>query len=292
MDAFRELYMVPPLILLRALFHSSEHLRNSGPYPYHHAMSLNYNVTNYTAMATGQHHLLKKIVVSGNMVESLLTANKWTLFLSKINIACCLITFTLMWMRVRFYHMVHRPSKKKRKKAIYWSLMIIFLIADRSNTIKAEGSVVICQSKRGRHVRVIKWAQWGACRLTRVNILCESLPPTLSLAMSVWLKEYSGVTVYLFCQASSLLCKVKNTKLPLRPILKTMYNLFESCENKTAHTQQKYFRSRGEGMDRLSKTMWEKENKFFCRLKIYLTTLRRLWKLVGNCYSPGSLKLN
>lgn len=85
-----------------------------------------------------------------------------------------------MWMCMQFCHMLYKPPEKRRKKAIYWSLMITTLIADKSNTINAEGSVVICQSERGRHVRVIRWAQWGACGLTRVNILCESLPPSLS----------------------------------------------------------------------------------------------------------------
>lgn len=34
-----------------------------------------------------------------------------------------------------------------------------------------------------------------------------------------------------------------------------MYNLFESCENKTADIQQKYFKSRSKGTDRPSENM-------------------------------------
>lgn len=158
--------------------------------------------------------------------------------------------------------------------------MITSLIVDKSNTIKAEGSVVICQSKRGRHVRVIRWAQWGARGLTILNILCESLIPTLSLSSyGLRLKEYSGVTVLHSSKAPSLLYEMKIPKRPPRLILKTMYNLFKSCENKVAHTKQRYFNP---------EAMWEGKNVCFpvntdSHLISRLLPYRKLERAVCKC---------
>lgn len=204
---------------------------------------------------------------------------------SDIKLCCfpkCIATKRGMCMQ--FCHMLYKPPEKKRKKAIYWSLMITTLIADKSNTIKAEGSVVICQSERGRHVRVIRWAQWGACGLTRVNILCESLPPSLSLSSYGCMVEgIQWCHCLPFCQALSLsLQSEKYQKLPLRLILKTMHNLFESCENKTAHTLQKYFQSRGKGTDRPSEKTCDgrKRMGFFLLTQIknpFQTAFKEAW---------------
>ena len=90
--------------------------------------------------------------------------------------------------------------------------MITTLTADTSNTIQAEGSVVICQSERGRHVRVIRWAQRGACGLTRVNILYDSLPASFSNSLfGCVVKGIQWCHCLPFCQALSFLCEVKNT---------------------------------------------------------------------------------
>lgn len=153
--------------------------------------------------------------------------------------------------------------------------MITTLTADKSNIIKAEGSVVTCQSETGRHVRVIRWALWEACGQIRVNILRESplLFLLLSLAMGVQLKEYSGVTVYLFAKFYHLSAKWKIPKHSLRLILKTVNNLFESYENMTAHVPTKVWQG-----DR--KTKWGK--LISNRLKT------SLMKVVGNVNSPGS----
>lgn len=104
--------------------------------------------------------------------------------------------------------------------------MITTLTADKSDTIKAEGSVVTCHSETGRHVRVIRWALRGACGLIRVNSLHECLLMCLLLcpAMDVQLKEHSGVTVYL----------LPLPKHSLRLTVKTMNKLLESHENAKA----------------------------------------------------------
>lgn len=119
--------------------------------------------------------------------------------------------YECLWNSTTCFRNILRKKKSSRKKAI--GPMISTLTVDKSNIIKAEGPVVICQSERRRHVRVIRWAQWGACGLTRVNIISESSSHRFSPShsMGVWLKEYSGVTVYVFAKLS-LLSKVKNTK--------------------------------------------------------------------------------
>lgn len=144
--------------------------------------------------------------------------------------------------------------------------MITTLTADKCNTIKAEGSVVICQSERGRHVRVINglneepvgWQGW----ILYVNFI---LPLFLSLAVGVWLKEHSGVSVYLFCQALSLLSqRRKIPKPPLRLILKTTYNLYESVKKQDNTHPTKIFSIQRQGDRQMKREDMKHKEKNVC----------------------------
>ena len=119
----------------------------------------------------------------------------------------------------------------------------------------------------GLNEEPVGWKGWIFC----VNL---SLPLLFFLAMGVWLKEYSGVTVYLFAKLHHFSAKWK-IPIPLRLILKTMYNLFESCETRQHTTSKKYFQSRGKGTDRPSENTWDGRERM---LVLLLTQIKNQFK--------------